>query len=240
MRAGAAQLIAIAQEAGMRHMSETPYSMSALLSAGFGWVILAGRYVFGRRPAYGETVAAETSQSEPKGFLTNRNYRITDALGGTVMTGIVSCVYTDLSARKPVRVPPEQREAFGSEPPLIPADYKIPDMPGERTETEFAAARRDTDTNGHVNNIKYIEWALDQIPKDVYLSRNARELRAVYKKECAAGAPVRIETGRIEDAKEFCVNEFRLNHAKFHQATFYVSDIYAAGELSARVYTEWE
>ena len=33
---------------------------------------------------------------------------------------------------------------------------------------DFVVTRRDTDTNGHANNVKYLEWVMDDIPDAIY------------------------------------------------------------------------
>ena len=48
----------------------------------------------------------------------------------------------------------------------------------------------DIDTNGHVNNVKYVVWALDSLEYDLVSSRQIRELVVNYDSEVLPGQSV--------------------------------------------------
>ena len=72
----------------------------------------------------------------------------------------------------------------------------MPPMPeGEPTaQQRFTVTRRDTDTNGHANNVKYLEWALDDVPDEIYDGMTLKDIRVVYRKECHRGDVVHTKT----------------------------------------------
>jgi len=57
------------------------------------------------------------------------------------------------------------------------------------------ARRSDMDMNGHINNVTYLNWALETVPADVYLNFSLQQARrrparaaAAYSQPCAAAA----------------------------------------------------
>ena len=62
------------------------------------------------------------------------------------------------------------------------------------SEKKLIVRRRETDTNGHTNNARYVEWAVDDVPDDVYTNYKADEIRVLYRKECRAGEEVTVKT----------------------------------------------
>lgn len=52
--------------------------------------------------------------------------------------------------------------------------------------------RRDIDTNGHVNNIKYLELAYEALPKEVYDKINFKNIDVMYKHSAFLGEEMNI------------------------------------------------
>ena len=78
------------------------------------------------------------------------------------------------------------------------------------TQREFIVTRRDTDTNGHTNNTKYIEWAMDDVPDEIYDYFDVEDLKVVYKKECYRNSKVKSKcfVMNIEDSKKLVISIF--------------------------------
>ena len=57
------------------------------------------------------------------------------------------------------------------------------DLYQEISKIDHLVTRRDIDANNHTNNIAYISWALDDLPDNVYLEMNIKDLKAEYKRE---------------------------------------------------------
>lgn len=52
-----------------------------------------------------------------------------------------------------------------------------------RLNFSYTIQRRDIDTNGHVNNLNYIDYALETLPEDVFNNTTFNNLEILYKKE---------------------------------------------------------
>jgi len=87
------------------------------------------------------------------------------------------------------RVPLDTKRELSIEDPGTVSEYSI--------EKEFLIRMGDIDTNNHVNNIKYVEWALEVVPFEIYNEYNVERLKIFYKKEGSYGR-------RIKTAAEIC------------------------------------
>lgn len=93
-------------------------------------------------------------------------------------------IYTDTESFMPVKVPTEEGEVYGYEPKLEMKEFdrKIK-VTGEMLRMEpFTIRKYHIDTNGHVNNGRYIEFATEYADCE-----NIRYLRAEYKKSAVYG-----------------------------------------------------
>ena len=57
------------------------------------------------------------------------------------------------------------------------------------------------DTNGHVNNTRYLIWATDCVDDDIYNGYTLKDFRVTYRKESTRGDDLRAKTAvyREED-----------------------------------------
>ena len=85
----------------------------------------------------------------------------------------------------------------------------------------YTTLRRDIDTNFHVNNLNYIDFAYEALPEDIYQNADFRFVDVMYKKECKVGQTIRclytkinehehIVTMKSEDEKTLhCIVRFK-------------------------------
>ena len=52
--------------------------------------------------------------------------------------------------------------------------------------------RRDIDTNNHVNNLYYLDYALEALPEDIYMNSNFSNVEIMYKHEAKLGDTLSI------------------------------------------------
>ncbi len=82
------------------------------------------------------------------------------------------------------------REACrGSRPPRRP-----------EASLELPVRWSDLDANGHVNNLAYVAWVVESVPRDVLRASAPRSLEISFRAECRDEADVAVERGR--DAAE--------------------------------------
>jgi len=140
------------------------------------------------RPGFNETVRIVTRPTTFKRFLANREYRVYSE-GGTPLAEARSVwAFTDMNLKRPVRVPEEICAGFGVPAESAASFDPLEDLPGIAGKPlPIRVGTADLDNNGHVNNVRYVEWALWSLPADFVHGHEAVRVRVHYKKELKAG-----------------------------------------------------
>ncbi|MEE1313610.1 MAG: thioesterase [Lachnospiraceae bacterium] len=139
-----------------------------------GWQIIADRY-----PAFGEEISIGTWAYDWKGIYGYRNFDIQDSTGKRIAYANSIWVYTDTQTLAPVKIDPEEVEAYGSDPCIL-MDYAPRKIraPKEFKESDpFQIMKTHIDTNHHVNNAQYIDLAEELLPEGFSI----HQVRAEYK-----------------------------------------------------------
>jgi len=137
-------------------------------------------------PRFNESVRIETHPTSFKKFLANRKYTVYTTDDKWIAEARSVWIFANILTKKPVRIPEEIFEAFGV-PPESEAQFDqmddLPEMVKTLPPIPFQVRRRDLDNNGHVNNVRYVEWALESLPEDFARSRTISRIKIHYKKE---------------------------------------------------------
>lgn len=180
------------QEAAGPHAAALGVSMDALAAEGKAWVLARLRLAVEQPPRRGDTVTIKTWPSGLDGLYTTREFVLT--VERDVVARVTSAWFViDLERRRPARPPRAVRTLdFPDRPPALsasPGELAPPDRADhERTVT---VAYHDLDRNEHVNNMRYLTWALDTLPASVFAERRCAEASLDFRHEASLGDPVR-------------------------------------------------
>lgn len=88
-----------------------------------------------------------------------------------------------------MRIQDEQYHIYGVDGDV---DYDISMDKIERTNDEqyykqFSIRYSDIDSNNHVNNVKYVEWAMEAVPLDIINNYTLKRIKVVFEKETTYG-----------------------------------------------------
>jgi acyl-ACP thioesterase len=191
------------QEAAGPHAAALGVSMDALAAEGKAWVLARLRVAVERAPRRGDTVTIETWPSGLDGLFTTREFILT--VDNEVAARVTSAWFVmDLERRRPARPPRAVRTlAF---PDRVPALAPPPDelVPPERADHErgVTVGYHDLDRNEHVNNVRYLTWALDTLPAAVFAERRGAEVALHFRHEASLGDPIRavVQTDATDEA----------------------------------------
>lgn len=222
-----AALLSALEETAIEHSDSLGYTIDTMRERGWFWSVVNWHLQIHRIPRYGETILSQTWNDKFSRFQANRSFSVYDAAGNRLLDGMSRWIFMDIAKRKPANVPPEMAESYHSEQAAAIPDEKffMPKEPqGAHFSTrELTVTRRDTDTNAHANNVKYLEWVMDDIPDEIYHGMMLCDIRIVYRKECRRGDMVTVKTYLSDTAAGKCAEAF----------------LYAEDALIAQVITLW-
>ena len=181
------------QEAASIHAGELGFSKSDFDHSGenISWVLTRLIVNMEAYPKWGEEVMVETFPRGGRKIAAWRDFEIKDA-GGTVL-GVASSEWMiiDLSARKAVAVPQTVLSCIDdSAVPVLGANpFSKLRFPNECPTPAFSsrAQKSHIDLNGHVNNVRYIEWMLEPCK-----SPRPKMMEIVFRGEAFAGDEVNV------------------------------------------------
>ncbi|MCL2264998.1 MAG: thioesterase [Treponema sp.] len=192
------------QEAAISHAENLGVGREDMANTGQVWILSRMSVLVNRRPRYRDTV---TVRSWPRGFeklFAMRNYEIKDKDGVSVVSGRSAWLVVDMEKRRPLR--PQivmdrlpQNEKLDT---FTAADNAAAALE-ERTNLQKTAERKagytDLDYNGHVNNVRYIQWIEDTLNLHVLEKAAKIRLDINYLNEIFEGETVEIYSAQIDE-----------------------------------------
>ncbi|KOH43529.1 acyl-[acyl-carrier-protein] thioesterase [Sunxiuqinia dokdonensis] len=163
-------VLTLLEEAAADHCYSINHSLYDLEKQNIGWVLLSGVMEMDRYPKYKEKITIRTwlsSYSKIKGFRENIIYDGQDCVIGRAK-GL--WVFFDIKRKRPIQILDDIKEKWGSDrEECIDHDIskKIEAIDSGEYANEFRINRFDVDANLHVNNIRYLQWMIESMPKDI-------------------------------------------------------------------------
>lgn len=183
------------QDCSVFQSNDLGIGVDYLVEHNMGWIITYWQIDINRRPHLGDRITIGTSPYGLKGFSGMRNFMIDTEEGERLVTVNSIWILMDLNKYMPLRIPEifkERYEIF----PKFEMDYlsrkiEIPSLEGLESE-KVTVTQYDIDSNRHVNNSCYVNWAIDAIiSKDkAFRPLDIKRLRVEYKKQVLLGETV--------------------------------------------------
>ncbi len=112
-----------------------------------------------------------------------------------------TAILIDFEKRRPMRISPEQSKIYGLKKELdeVPVLDDIPKIQKTDYLKNYPVRYSDIDSYGHVNNVKYIEMAMDTLPRSILSEYNLFNIKVLFKKETTDGDTLHISSEVIYD-----------------------------------------
>ena len=173
------------QEAASIASDECGYGLTDGERTKVHWLLAAWRLELLERPGWRAEIAVETWPRSLDGFRSDRDYLVSGS------TGRLARITEEIRRAYPL----EERCVF--EEPLRKDGRSAPDA---REVFASAAGRRDMDTNRHVNNIHYLEYALEALPEEVFEALPGT-VEIVFRRQILQGTAFRCLYSRAPDGE---------------------------------------
>lgn len=189
------------QEVAGNHATELGVAVDHLFKKNMTWVLSRLHVKVNRFPFWREEIKIETWPSGRQSKFATRDFLIFDQKYKILVKATSSWMIVDLKTQKPIvmpafmdeiRLPDRQRAIEDSFPNMI-----SPKNPN--SEIQFDVRLSDLDINQHVNNVKYIEWALESVPFEIWKTKVLSQLEISFRSETKYGESIIIQSERNED-----------------------------------------
>jgi acyl-ACP thioesterase len=180
------------QEAAGLSADSLGFGVERCLDAGFTWVLARQRLELSRVARLGETVEIETWPNGIDRLAAFREFVVRER-GEEIGRATSTWFLLDSSSRRPVDPGSALASAFPRErgPSVIALPgAKVPALEQPELERPFAIRFADIDLNWHVNNVSYVQWLLEGVPKETWHERRPAVVDAQYVAECDWGGRI--------------------------------------------------
>lgn len=185
------------QEAASVNAEELGFSKTNFDAQGkdITWVMTRMRVEALRLPKWGETVELFTYPRSGRRIVAYRDFAV-NAMDGTQIARATSeWMMIDMSTRRPVAIPDFVFTlANDVRAPVFPdpqfAKFRWEAREGDQPAFETTALASDIDLNRHVNNVRYIVWAMETLAAVNPAIADAISMELVFRSETVAGEKV--------------------------------------------------
>jgi medium-chain acyl-[acyl-carrier-protein] hydrolase len=199
------------QEAAGNHATALGVATDRLLEERRAWVLSRLRVRVQRLPQWREELFIETWPSAENGIVAERDFLLRTSGGDEIARAISHWVVIDVERRRPVRLPagvvdlrlPERERVLATPLATVPS-------PGDVAVSHRLSVRRgDLDLNRHVNNSRYVTWAVETVPAHLLETHVCSGVDVQFRAEGVHGDDLAVVSGAPEQAGE----ETHVRHA---------------------------
>jgi acyl-ACP thioesterase len=193
-------LCAYMQEAAGIDATRLGAGMRLLAEQGLAWVLHRMRLEVTAPARGGDRVGVATWPRRFGRLVAERDFDVHDAEGRRISAAASRWVVVDLEARRAVRLPEFIRSlpVGGREVPVGGDDGPLPEVDSAELERHFEVRRGDLDVVNHVNNTRYVGWALESVPDAFWESHHPVAVEILFQKEARYGESVRARTRSLD------------------------------------------
>ena len=183
-------LIKYLQDAAGEHSDLAGYGISNIEKTHLAWLVLNWKVKMISHPHYNEEITIKTWARSFEKVYSYRDFEILDSNNNLVAIASSKWLLVDSDTKKIKHITEDIVNSYGlnnkavfnvslDEKPKVPENNSL--------NFTYKVQRRDIDTNHHVNNLFYIDFALETIPENIYLSNEFNNIEIFYKKEIKYG-----------------------------------------------------
>ncbi|GAB4469307.1 MAG: thioesterase [Thermoflexibacter sp.] len=186
-------LVNFLQETAMHNIGEIGLPMNILHEKNLGWVLSRLHLLVSRYPKSMEEIKVQTCAHAFEKYQAYRDFRIYDGQNELIATAASSWLVFDLEKRQLIAIPDFVKDSVSickKETPLFMPKAKLPPLQNIDYQFYHQVCWHDLDTNNHVNNTFYFQWALESLPIKILNHFFVEEWDMIFKNECFFGEKI--------------------------------------------------
>lgn len=198
-------LLRIMQEAAAIASDEVGFGLKDIPHTGVHWILTGWRLEIKHRPPWRAPLRLETWPRTMNGFFSDRDFLVWHGQQ-EIARASSRWILVDAQTGRSTRVSDAVRAAYASQLdnlevfPNAPLPTNGKPLPNAAPSFATTVGRRDIDTNLHVNNLHYLDYAVEALPEEVYQNLPST-VEIVFRRQILLGTPIRCLYARTEDGK---------------------------------------
>jgi acyl-ACP thioesterase len=210
-------MLTLLEEAASDHCTFINHGLYDLYAQNVAWLLISGYMEMKRYPSYKEKITVRTWLSDLK---TARGYRenlIYDEQEKIIGRAKGLWVFYDIKKRRPAKIFDAIHERWPKHPVECNYDIEEKITPVEAVKhcKKFNVYNYDMDANDHVNNLRYLQWALETVPEDISQNYFLHSIEGRFLREAYTGHEIEscTEQGNTETCFKHTINDLTGGYA---------------------------
>ena len=198
-------LVNYMQDCSCFHSEDVGVGLSFLTPRMLGWFVVNYEIHVIRMPRYSERIVISTYPYEVKGMMAHRIYTISAEDGTLLVYADSLWVLMNLSAGRPARITEEMKTAYADSGQLPQLEFEGGKLHAAQDAAEvgtFTVSEMYIDTNGHMNNSRYIDATSRFLPEPDFTS-----IRIDYKKPAQLNDELTVSLAQIEGGYQILLSK---------------------------------
>jgi len=213
------------QEAAISHAENLGVGREEMARTGQVWILSRISVLINRRPYYGETVTVRTWPRGGEKLFAMRDFDIRDKDDTAAVSGRSAWLIVDMEKRRPLR--PQsvmdnlpQNEGLNALVAEASGAAALSERSGLQKAAERQALYTDVDYNGHVNNVRYVQWIEDALDPQFLEKAEKMRIDINYMNEILSGEIVELLSAQIDGGENCTAFAFEGRKKESAQTTF--------------------
>ena len=189
-------ILQILETAGSHHSDTVNDSVIAGSQSGIAWILADWHIRIQKRPESGDELHIVTwVRGKARASAILRGFLVTDKSGNEMLRAEARTALYDAERGRPTRISEALFAAYGPEEKTVFEEGAVRLHPLEHYQcaVPLFLRRSDIDFNNHVHNTRYMDFALEALPREAYERDELKELRIAYLKPVKAGDAVTLK-----------------------------------------------
>lgn len=205
-------LVNIMMQVSGEHSQELGVGDEDLAEKGLAWIVLQYAIEIKQMPTAHQKIKVSTQALSYNKLFCYREFNIYDEKGTLCVTAKSTFALLDIEKRKMVRIQDEVvapfQTPFSKKIIRTPKPEKI--INDQMVENEYRVRYLDIDTNLHVNNSKYLDWAIDTLDYEFLTTHKLTHLNVKFEKEVYYGNQIKSQMSLFENEEGKLISAHRI------------------------------
>lgn len=200
--------LSILQDIAEMHSASIGFGVTDINKTNYSWALLNWKIKFINRPKYGEVLHIKTwSRKFPTKLYSYRDFEVYDSNENLIAIASSKWVLIDVAKWHISKIDDELMSLYEQEEKSVfetPEIDKISEPESVQSTINYKIRKSDIDVNNHVNNLCYVDIALEAFPNSVNEFNNCTEFEIMYKHQIRLDDNVEVSY-TFENGKNYVV-----------------------------------
>ena len=188
-------ILRMLQEIACIHSSYSDFGVNDAEKTGMAWILLNWKLQVFSRPVWNTKLKINTWSSKQSHLSFYRDFEVYDESHNLIALATSKWVLYDINKGSLVRITEDIKAKYVHVDKHVfdtPMNEKLKEPENSSLATEYIVCRHDIDTNHHVNNLNYLDFAYEAIPEGDFFNTDFTNVEIMYKHEAKLGETLNL------------------------------------------------